>query len=143
MRERLAIILAALSALLVVILAAVFSLLHNAPRPLDFTSDALTAVPQTTAAAHAAAGRAVYEKLGCGGCHSIGGQGNRRIPLDSVGLHRTPKELRDWIVAADSVLPQLSASVARIKQSYASMPEQELQALLDYLADLREPSQSR
>jgi mono/diheme cytochrome c family protein len=135
--------LAALSALIVVILAAVFSLLHNAPGPRDASIEARSSVPKTPATTHAAAGRAIYDKLGCGGCHSIGGQGNPRIPLDSVALHRSPKELRDWIVAADSVRPRLSASVARMKQSYASMPEEELQALLDYLVDLRESSESR
>ncbi len=142
MRERLAIILASLSAIIVVILAAGFSLLHNAPKQQGFASQDLTMAPRNQTTFNAA-GRAVYEKLGCEGCHSIGGQGNPRIPLDGVGLHRTPKELRDWVVAADSVRSQLSASVVRMKQSYASMPEEELKVLLDYLANQRAPSDSR
>ena len=142
MRERLAIILASLSAIIVVILAASFSLLHNAPKQRGFVSQDLTMAPKIQTTSNAA-GRAVYEKLGCEGCHSIGGQGNPRIPLDGVGLHRSPKELRDWVIAAESVRPKLSASVARMKQSYASTPDEELKALLDYLANQRDSSGSR
>lgn len=129
MRERLAKILAALSALIVVILAAVFSLAHNTPGRQQ--------APPTQTASHAAAGRAVYDKLGCSRCHSIAGQGNPRAPLDGVGQRLTPQELRDWIIAAENVRPYLPAPIATMKQSYASMPEEELQALLDYLASLK------
>jgi len=127
MREQLAMILAAVIAMVVVIIAAVFSLLHNAPVSRE-------AVPDTSA------GRVIYERLDCSGCHSISGQGNPRTPLDGVALKYSPEQLRDWVTAADSVRPLLPASVARIKQSYASLPEQEFQSLLDYLETLKTPT---
>ena len=136
MRERLAQILAALSAAIVVVLAAVFSMLHNAP------GVAPGAVTQSESPG-LAAGRAAYDRHGCAGCHAIGGQGNPRGPLDGVGRRRSPEALRDWIIASEGVRPNLSASVARMKQTYASLPAQELQALVDYLASLQAPGESR
>jgi cytochrome c5 len=129
-RERLAEILAALSAVLVVALAALFSAAQNAPR------EAPAAVTPAAPAA-LAAGRAVYARAGCGGCHSVAGEGNPRYPLDGVGARRDRQALRDWTLATEGVRPQLTASAARMKGRYADLPDGELQALLDYLASLR------
>ncbi len=140
MRETLAKSLAALTALIVVGLAAVFSLVHNAPGPgpQDAPPDVPAAVPPPRASS-AAAGRAVYDRNGCAGCHAIGGQGNPRSPLDGVGRRLAPDAIRDWMVASDRARPRLSAAVARIKQRYAALPEEELQAMVDYLASLHAP----
>jgi mono/diheme cytochrome c family protein len=130
MRERLAEILAAFTAALVVVLAAAFSLMQNAPR------EASAPAPQADAAV-LAAGREAYARHGCAGCHAIAGEGNPRFPLDGVGARLAPPALRDWIVASEAVRPQLPASAARLKQRYAALPPEELQALVDYLASLR------
>ncbi len=143
MRERLAEIFAALSAAIVVVLAAVFSLLHNAPAQQDASADARQVTQQTETPSRIAAGRAAYDRHGCGGCHAIGGQGNPRSSLDGVGQRRSPEALRDWIVASDSVRTRLSASVVRMKQAYAALPAEELQALVDYLASIQAPVGSR
>ena len=136
MRELLAKSLAALTALIVVGLAAVFSLVHNAPGPQEVRPEVQEPVPQFQSPA-VAAGRAAYDRNGCAGCHAIGGQGNPRSPLDGVGQRLAPDAIRDWMVASDRVKPRLSAAVARIKQRYAALPEEELQAMVDYLASLR------
>lgn len=136
MREPLARILAALSTAMVVGLAAVFSLFHNAPG----TSPEEPAAHGDPALAK---GRVAYDRLGCGGCHAIGGQGNPRSPLDGVGRRHSPEALRDWIFAAESVQPRLSASITRMKRTYASLPEDELQALVAYLATLETPTEAR
>jgi len=143
MRKRLAEILAALSAIIVIFLAAVFSFLHNAQVRNDTLINTQQVMPQSQTSLHNALGRNVYNKLGCSGCHSVGGQGNPRVPLDGVGQRRSPEELHDWIIAGESVRPQLSASVVRMKQSYASIPEEEFQELLDYLTSLRVPSEQQ
>jgi len=129
MRELLAKSLAALTAVIVVGLAAVFSTVHNAPGP-QATRPATPSV---------AAERVAYDRHGCAGCHAIGGQGNPRNPLDGVGQRLAPAAIRDWIIAAEGVRSQLPPAVARIKQTYAALPEAELQAMVDYLAGLREP----
>jgi cbb3-type cytochrome oxidase cytochrome c subunit len=138
MRERLAKWLAGASALVVVALAAVFSLLHNASAP------ALAEAERKTAAAKpaAGAGRAAYERHGCARCHAIAGQGNPRNPLDGVGGRLTPAQIRDWTVAAPAVAARLPAPVAALKQRYAAMPEDELRSLVDYLSGLGSATQS-
>ena len=135
MRELLAKSLAALTAIIVVGLAAVFSLVHNAPGPADARPEVQEPVPQFQPAI-VAAGRAAYDRNGCGGCHAIGRQGNPRSPLDGVGRRLAPDAIRDWMVASDRVRPRLSAAVARIKERYAALPGEELQAMVDYLASL-------
>lgn len=138
MRELLAKSLASLTAIIVVGLAAVFSLVHNAPGARDVRPEAQESAPQFRSPI-VATGRAAYDRNGCGGCHAIGGQGNPRSPLDGVGRRLAPDAIRDWMVASDKVRPRLSAAVARIKQRYAALPEEELQAMVDYLASLHAP----
>lgn len=133
MRELLAKSLAALTAVIVVGLAAAFSVVHNAPDPQAALPAVSSSLPPP-----AAAQRTAYDRHGCAGCHSIGGQGNPRNPLDGVGQRLEPAAIRDWIIAAEGVRSQLSPAVARIKQTYAALPEAELQAMVDYLAGLRE-----
>ncbi|OGA44803.1 MAG: hypothetical protein A3F74_06115 [Betaproteobacteria bacterium RIFCSPLOWO2_12_FULL_62_58] len=134
MRELLAKSVAALTAVIVVGLAAAFSFVHNAPSPGDARPKAQEAVPQSQSPA--AVGRAAYDRNGCAGCHAIGGQGNPRSPLDGVGRRLAPDAIRDWMVASDRVRPRFSAAVARIKERYAALPGEELQAMVDYLASL-------
>ncbi|MBX9811131.1 MAG: cytochrome c [Burkholderiales bacterium] len=138
MRELLAKSLAALTAVIVVGLAAAFSLVQNAPGRQDARLDL-----RGSQTPRAVAGRTAYDRNGCAGCHAIGGQGNPRSPLDGVGQRLAPDAIRDWIVASDRVRPRLSAGVVRIKQSYAALPEEELQALVDYLASLNVPTDPR
>lgn len=139
MRKRLAEILAALTALAVVGLAAAFSLVQNSP---GRQPPAAASAP-AAGAERFAAGRAAYERYGCAGCHAIGGEGNPRSPLDGVGDRLRPGEIRDWIVASDRVKGGLSAGTARIKQSFAALPEEELAAMTDYLESLRAPGPAR
>ncbi|MDP1535847.1 MAG: cytochrome c [Burkholderiales bacterium] len=134
MRELLAKNLAALTAVIVVGLAAVFSTVHNAPGP----QAARPAVPASPPPPATAVVQTAYDRHGCAGCHAIGGQGNPRNPLDGVGQRLAPATIRDWIIAAEGVRSQLSPAVARIKQTYAALPAAELQAMVDYLAGLRE-----
>lgn len=130
MRERLAELLAALTAVLVIGLAAIFGIMRNMPATVP------EVVPATQTAA-AAPGRAAFERLGCAGCHSVAGKGNPRSPLDGVGTRRSRDALRHWTVAADEVAPQLTASVARMKRTYADLPEEELHAIVEFLASLK------
>jgi mono/diheme cytochrome c family protein len=128
MRELLARALAVLTGLFVVALAAAFSLVQNG-------ATGSRAPPPTPA--EEAAGRAAYDELGCSGCHAIGGEGNPRSALDGVGARLAPGEIRAWIVASQEVRPRLSGAVARIKQTYATLPEERMNALVGYLASLR------
>jgi mono/diheme cytochrome c family protein len=138
MRETLAKLLAALTAILVVGLAAAFSLVQNPPGRADTIPPPAAPKPAPAQDAPvAAAGRAVYDKQGCARCHSIGGVGSPRSPLDGVGARLTAQGIRDWTIAGDPVRARLSAGVAQAKQKYAALPEEELRALVEYLSGLR------
>src|SRR5688500_14280470 len=45
-------------------------------------------------------GEKVYVDQKCAVCHSIGGKGNQKGPLDGVASKLKPEELREWIVDA-------------------------------------------
>jgi mono/diheme cytochrome c family protein len=77
------------------------------------------------------AGRRVYDRERCATCHAIEGRGNRRYPLDGVGSRLSRDDVRKWIVA-----PQEMQEGVR-KRSYR-LPEDELEALVDYLMSLKE-----
>jgi len=74
-------------------------------------------------------GRRVYDREACAMCHSIGGKGNRRRPLDGVGGRLPREDIRRWIVSPQ----EMDANVR--KKAYR-LSEDELDALVDYLAGL-------
>jgi mono/diheme cytochrome c family protein len=82
-------------------------------------------------------GRAVYEQHNCATCHSVAGEGNPRNPLDRVGEWWDAKELEEWITGVGTATEFLSAAVARRKQRYQSLPREDLDALIAYLANLK------
>lgn len=131
LRETKARLLSALTAVLVTMLAALFSLLSN-----PGTSDAQAPAKQAAAPAdpRVDAGRRAYERLGCGLCHSIAGAGSPDSPLDGVGTRHDAAALKAWIVGAEPARASLPASIARRKARYASEPD--LDALVAYLQTL-------
>ncbi len=143
MRERWARLLAICTAVVVLLVAAVFATLQNpstrAPAPGSLAGEERASAPSDTPevdAVRIARGRAVYDEEGCGACHSIAGDGNPGNPLDGVGERLDDVAIRDWIVAAESVREKLPPRVARAKQGYAGLPAGDLDALVAYLAAL-------
>jgi mono/diheme cytochrome c family protein len=82
-------------------------------------------------------GRLVYSRNGCATCHSIAGEGNPRYPLDGTGDRWEPDELRAWITGSGLAADLLNDAIRRRKQRYASLPEEDLSALVAYLAQLK------
>ncbi len=83
------------------------------------------------AQAGAARGAEVYREQDCQACHSIAGAGNRRHPLDGVGARLTADQIRTWIVAPREMNPRVR------KPAYDRLPQADLDALVAYLAGLR------
>jgi hypothetical protein len=81
-------------------------------------------LPATTAD-----GAAVYARLGCPACHSLGGRGNTSIPLDGVGRRLEREALRTWIVAPQRMKPGVR------KPAYDRVPPADVDAVVDLLAD--------
>jgi len=80
--------------------------------------------------ASAQAGEKVYEEQKCRLCHSIGGQGNRRNPLDGVGSRLDEESIRKWIVAPQQMDPKVK------KKAYTDLPAEQLDALVSYMKSL-------
>ncbi len=136
MREHWARGLAGLTGVAIVLLSIAFAIVQNSGAPAPGrTRVALEAVPDEPPIAR---GRAVYREQSCSRCHSIAGEGNPRSPLDTVGDEYTRDELRQWIIAGDDIRLVLSQRVIDAKQPYARIPPGDLEALISFLAALRE-----
>jgi mono/diheme cytochrome c family protein len=129
LRETRARWLAALTAALVVILAAVFAVLHNPRLPLD------AAAPAGATDAADAAGRAAFAAMNCTMCHSLAGQGNPSSRLDGVGSRLDRDAIRAWTIGEGPAREALGSGMAQMKSRYADDPQ--LDALVDYLSRQR------
>lgn len=81
-----------------------------------------------------ARGLVVYREQKCQACHSIGGVGNRRAPLDGVGARLETEALRKWIVTPRVMNPKVR------KPSFDRLPKGDVDALVAYLKSLRTPT---
>ena len=77
-----------------------------------------------------ARGRELFRSVGCARCHSAEGVGRDRYPLDGVGARLSTDTLRAWIVDPRSVDPAVR------KPAYDHLPQEEVDALVEYLASL-------
>jgi mono/diheme cytochrome c family protein len=78
------------------------------------------------------AGRVVYAEQSCARCHSIGGRGNPRSPLDGVGARLSEEEIRRWITPSPTPAKGFQSRHAKLE---LTIPQRE--ALLAYLRSLR------
>jgi mono/diheme cytochrome c family protein len=91
-----------------------------------------------TASAQDAKGAKVYADQKCSVCHSIADKGNKKGPLDDVGTKLNSAEIHEWIV--DPVGMTAKAKAARkppMPAKYASLPKDDLDALVAYLSSLK------
>ena len=140
MRELAAKGVAVLVGILIVALAALFAWRENTaraegPPPMPASPPPYLEVPPDVMER----GRAIYDEEGCSRCHSLGGSGNPRNPLDDVGDRLPLDRIRDHILAEPSARDGLSRSVIRAKEGYTGLPDADLHALAAWLTTLREP----
>jgi len=103
-----------------------------------FTMLAVVGVASSAAAQDAAKGAMVYEAQKCSVCHSIGGKGNTKGALDSVGSTLTAAEIREWIVDPVGMAAKHKATRKPVMTAkYASLPKEDLDALVAYMASLK------
>ena len=101
-------------------------------------SVALSVVSVVTAAAQGEKGATVYADQKCSVCHSIAGKGNAKGPLDGVGTKFTAAEIREWILEpAAMTAKHKAARKPPMPANYASLPKDDLDALVAYLASLK------
>jgi mono/diheme cytochrome c family protein len=130
MRIILAKLLAAITALLIVALAVVFAALRSGPaKPVPapgpvIPSETVPPPPDV----RIARGRAVFIEQRCQKCHSMHGEGNKRSPLDDVGRRLNEHDIRQWIIAPQTMKPGIA------KRAY-KLPDEELDALVAWLME--------
>jgi mono/diheme cytochrome c family protein len=106
-----------------------------------FATLALAFVPGFSSSAGAQSpverGEKVYAAEKCSVCHSIGGQGNTRGPLDGVGSNLSAEEIRQWIVAAPDMTAKTKATRKPPMRSYPNLPKDDVEALVAYMLSLK------
>jgi len=100
---------------------------------------ALLAVTAGAAAAQSPVdkGQQVFTAQKCAICHAIAGKGNGKGVLDGVGTKLSADEIRQWIVNAPEMAAKSKADRKPPMKAYASLPKDELDALVAYLASLK------
>jgi mono/diheme cytochrome c family protein len=92
----------------------------------------------TTSAQDVAKGEKVYADQKCSLCHSIAGKGNAKGSLDGVGSKLTAAEIHDWIVKPTEMATKAKAErKPAMPAKYASLPKEDLDALVAYLGSLK------
>lgn len=83
-----------------------------------------------------AKGEKVYTDQKCSLCHSIGGHGNPKGPLDDVGSKLTPDEIRQWVVDAKGMTAKTKATRKPEMKQY-TLSKDNVDALVAYLSPLK------
>jgi mono/diheme cytochrome c family protein len=85
----------------------------------------------------AAKGVKVFQAQKCSLCHSVGGVGNKKGPLDGVGTKLTADEVRAWIITPKEMTAKTKATRKPDMKAYPNLPKEELEALVAYVMNLK------
>jgi len=86
--------------------------------------------------AKAARGQQVFTDQKCSLCHSIGGHGNPKGPLDDVGSKLSADEIRQWITNAKEMSAKTKAT-RKPEMKQFTLPKDDVDALVGYLQTLK------
>ena len=80
----------------------------------------------------------IYADQKCAMCHSIAGKGNVKGPLDDAGNKYKVEELRQWMLDPVAMTAKYKAERKPLMPAkYTSMPKDDLDALVAYMASLK------
>lgn len=82
-------------------------------------------------------GKKVYASNKCSICHSIGGEGNKKGPLEGVGKKLSADEIRSWMTDAEGMTAKTKAARKPAMKSYPNMAKADLDALVAYMQSLK------
>jgi len=97
----------------------------------------LASTPGVAAAADAARGAAVYTEQKCSLCHSVGGKGNAKGPLEGVGAKLSAEDIRQWITNPKEMTAKTKAERKPPMKAYPNLPAADLDALVAYIQSLK------
>jgi mono/diheme cytochrome c family protein len=81
-------------------------------------------------------GEKVFTDQKCTLCHSIGGHGNAKGPLDDVGNKLTADEIRQWITDAKGMAAKTKAT-RKPEMKQFNLPKDDVDALVAYLQTMK------
>jgi len=82
-------------------------------------------------------GEEVYAAQKCSVCHSVGGKGNKKYPLDGVGSRLSEPDIREWLVNPDAQQAKRTSRPLMRMPSYRSLPPEDIDALAGYVKALK------
>jgi mono/diheme cytochrome c family protein len=94
------------------------------------------AVAAGAAAQDLKAGEKVFADQKCSLCHSIGGKGNAKGPLDDIGNKLKADEIRAWLTDANAMTAKTKASRKPAMKQY-TLPKDDVDALVAYISSLK------
>jgi len=88
-----------------------------------------------------AKGQKVYADQKCSVCHSIGGKGNTKGPLDDVGTKLSADDIRQWIVDPAGMTAKSKAArkppMTSVAAKMKALSKDDVDALVAYLSSLK------
>jgi mono/diheme cytochrome c family protein len=82
-------------------------------------------------------GKQVYVEQKCKLCHSVGGEGNAKGPLDDVGSKLKAGEIKEWIVNPQAMTEKAKATRKPAMKAYPNLAAADLEALVAYMESLK------
>ena len=82
-------------------------------------------------------GKQLFADNKCGVCHSIGGTGNKKGPLDDVGARMSADDIRQWITSAPEMAAKAKAERKPPMKAYTALGKQDVDDLVAYMQTLK------
>jgi len=83
-----------------------------------------------------AKGEKVFTDQKCSLCHSVGGHGNAKGPLDDVGSKLSADEIRQWVTDAKGMTAKTKAT-RKPEMKQFNLPKDDVDAVVAYLQTLK------
>jgi mono/diheme cytochrome c family protein len=90
----------------------------------------------TASAQDAAKGQKLFTDQKCTLCHSVGGIGNKKGPLDEVATKISADEIRAWLMDAPAMTAKTKATRKPAMKAF-KLPNEDVDALVAYLTTLK------
>jgi len=97
----------------------------------------LIAAPAQAQNASAERGIKVFADSKCSICHSVAGKGNPKGVLDDVGARLSADDIRHWLANPQEMRDKTGFDRKPIMKSFATLPKDDLDALVAYLQTLK------
>jgi mono/diheme cytochrome c family protein len=81
-------------------------------------------------------GEKLFTDQKCTLCHSVGGKGNVKGPLDEIGSKRSADDIRAWLTDAKAMTAKTKAARKPEMKAY-TLPKEDVDELVVYLSAMK------